>query len=142
MVEFDLEGFKYDTKMPMKIAIFNHRDFPFGADTVMPTEIFYKSKGQISRIWQCDSKAIRGKFLEQPVPSLLPNNVRMDPPIKDNGYIFQGIWPGHIFAHFPERRREELELNGIYLVGRSAELNYDRIDESILKIKKKLEISE
>jgi len=132
-------GFKYESKMPMKIALFRYSD-PYLSHIEDGNSIIkYYSNGPISRIWKSDSKAISGWYIEQSIPSILPNNIRLDPP-RSGGYKFLGIWPGHIFAHFPERRRNELEEMGVYLVGRNAELNYDRIDETIVRIRKKFDI--
>lgn len=127
-------GFKYKAEMPTKIALFRFEDWISST----PDSLFYHSNQVYHRRWDMRNNAIRGLYLEQSIPSIFPNNIMLRSPLHDGH--FMGVWPGHIFAHFPERRREELEEKGIYLVGRNAELNYDRIDETLVRAKKRFHL--
>jgi hypothetical protein len=77
----------------------------------------------------------KGIYREQAIPSILPNNIVLE---GEEGWSFEGIYPGHIFAHFPEHRKLELEEAGVFLVGRQASLNYERVDETIMRWRDKL----
>lgn len=127
-------GYYYHYETYKKLAIFKVTLYPIEVENT----IFYFSSKDYTRIWNFNCNSLQGDYIEQPIPAILPNNTVLSCPILTGE--FMGIFQGHVFGQFPEKRRKELEEQEIHLVGRQALCDYSRVDENIVDFKRRFKV--